>query len=96
MPRLLRTADSRNDLTAIWLYIAQDNVPAADRFVDDVNRTLNLLASFPLLGEAVDHLRPATRRFNVGNYQLFYEPIDDGIRLLRVYHAARRTEELFD
>jgi toxin ParE1/3/4 len=96
MARLLRTADSRDDLTAIWLYIAQDNVTAADRLVQEIDRTLNLLASFPHIGEAVEQLRPATRRFNIGNYQLFYEPIADGIRLLRVFHAARRIEELFD
>lgn len=96
MVRLLRTADSRDDLTAIWLYIAQDSVSAADRFVDEVDRTLSILASFPFIGEAVHHLRPGTRRFTVGNYQLFYEPISDGIRLLRVYHASRRMEELFD
>ena len=96
MARILRTADSRSDLTAIWLYIAQDNVTAADRLMSEVDRTLDLLASFPLVGEAVDQLRPATRRFNVGSYQLFYEPIADGIRLLRVFHSARRIEELFD
>jgi toxin ParE1/3/4 len=96
MARLLRTADSRDDLTAIWLYIAQDNVSAADRFVNEVDRTLSLLASFPYIGEAVDRLRPGTRRFTIGNYQLFYEPMSDGIRLLRVYHASRRMEELFD
>ncbi len=96
MARLLRTADSRDDLTAIWLYIAGENISAADRFIDEVDRTLSLLASFPLVGEGVDHLRPGTRRFTLGNYQLFYEPLPDGIRLLRVYHASRRIEELFN
>jgi toxin ParE1/3/4 len=95
MARLRRTSDARNDLTAIWLYIAQDNLAAADRLVDDINHNLKLLARFPLMGDAVDHLRPGVRRTTVGNYQLFYEPTADGIRLLRVYHAARRIEDLF-
>jgi toxin ParE1/3/4 len=95
MARLRRTADARNDLTAIWLYIAQDNLSAADRFMDEFNRTMNLLLRFPLMGDAVGHLRPGARRTTIGNYQLFYEPTDDGIRLLRVYHAARRIEDLF-
>jgi len=95
MARLRRTSDARNDLTAIWLYIAQDNLPAADRLMDEIDRTLELLLSFPLMGEAVSQLRTGVRRVMVGNYQLFYEQTADGIRLLRVYHAARRIEDLF-
>jgi toxin ParE1/3/4 len=95
MARVRRTSDARNDLTAIWLYIAQDNLPAADRLMDDINHNLKLLLRFPSMGDALDHLRPGVRRTTVGNYQLFYEPTSDGIRLLRVYHAARRIEDLF-
>jgi toxin ParE1/3/4 len=96
MTRVLRTSDSRGDLTAIWLYIAQDSVAAADRWIDRIDRTLAIHASHPGIGETVDHLRPGTRRFNVGSYQLFFEPLEDGVRLLRVYHASRRIEELFE
>jgi plasmid stabilization system protein ParE len=96
MARLRRTADARNDLTAIWLNIAGDNLPAADRLMDEIDHTLVLALRFPLMGEAVDHLRAGTRRITVGNYQLFYESSDDGIRLLRVYPAARRIEDLFN
>ena len=46
MARLRRTTDARNDLTAIWLYIAQDNLPAADRLMDEINHTLKLLLRF--------------------------------------------------
>jgi toxin ParE1/3/4 len=96
MARLRRTSDARSDLAAIWLYIAQDNTVAADRLMDEIDRKLKLALQFPLMGEAVDQLRPGTRRITVGNYQLFYEPTVDGIRLLRVYHAARRIEDLFN
>jgi plasmid stabilization system protein ParE len=58
MARLGRTSDARNDLTAIWLYIAQNNLSAAGRLMDEINHTLKLLLRFPLMGEAVDHLRP--------------------------------------
>lgn len=95
MARLRRTSDARQDLTAIWLYIAEDNLPAADRLMAEIDHNLKLALRFPLLGEAVDQLRPGTRRLVVGNYQLFYEPTADGIRLLRVHHAARRIEDLF-
>src|SRR4051812_35547467 len=58
MARLRRTSDARNDLTAIWLYVAQDNLPAADRLLDEINHNLKLLLRFPMMGDAVDHLRP--------------------------------------
>jgi toxin ParE1/3/4 len=95
MARLRKTSEARADLIAIWLYIAQDNLSAADRLMDRIDRTLQLLLQFPMMGEAVDHLRPGARRSLVGNYQLFYEPTADGIRLLRMYHDARRIEDLF-
>ena len=95
MGRLLRTSDARYDLTAIWLHIAEDNLPAADRLVARIDNTLDRILKHPFMGEAVDYLRPGVRRVVVGNYLLFYEPIPDGIRLLRVYHAARPIEELF-
>jgi toxin ParE1/3/4 len=96
MHRIRRTSDARNDLLTIWLYIAQHIVAAADRFMDEINRTLKRLLRFPDTGEAVDQLRSGARRAIVGNYQLFYERTSDGIRLLRVYHASRRIEDLFD
>jgi toxin ParE1/3/4 len=95
MTRIRRTSDARNDLTAIWLYIAHDNVPAADRLIDQIEHALKLVLRFPESGEPVEGLRAGVRRTIVGNYQLFYEPTVDGIRILRVYHSARRIEDLF-
>lgn len=96
MARIRRTTDARNDLAAIWLYVAQENLPAADRLIRRIEDALKLALSFPMMGQAVDDLRSGVRRITVGNYQLFYEPTPDGIRLLRVFHAARRMEDLFD
>ena len=96
MGRIHRTSDALDDLSNIWLYIAEHNLPAADRVIDRIERVLTLLVQFPGMGEAVDHLRQGVRRFTEGNYQLFYEITSDGILLLRVYHAARSIEDLFD
>jgi toxin ParE1/3/4 len=96
MAQVRQSTDAQSDLISILVYIAQDNLPAADRLMVEIDRTLARLLAFPLLGEAVDHLRPGSHRVMVGNYQLFYEPTSDGIYLLRVYHSARRIEDLFD
>jgi len=47
------------------------------------------------MGEAVDHIRPGLRRFTHGNYLIFYEPRETGIGLVRVFHGARKIEDLF-
>jgi len=92
MPRIIRTASALQDVDDIWDYIAiQNHHPdAADRLIDAIDDYLNLLLEQPLMGEAVNHLRPGTRRGIVhDHYLLFYEVIRDDIRLLRVLHGAR-------
>jgi toxin ParE1/3/4 len=96
MARIVRTALARADLRDIWLYIAQDSINAADRFLDRIDHTVRLLADNPGLGEPQEHLKQGLRRFVVGTYLIFYEPIPDGIRVVRVLHGARRWEDMFD
>jgi toxin ParE1/3/4 len=96
MPRIVRTYPARDDLRQIWLHIAQHNLSAADRLIDRVERTLRSLARNPLIGESVPQYRPGLRRFTVGNYVLYYEPIEGGVRLVRIFHGSRRLEDLFE
>jgi toxin ParE1/3/4 len=96
MARVVRSYPARDDLRQIWLYVAQDNLTAADRLIDRFERNLFSLARNPLMGASVDHLRHGLRQFTVGNYVLFYERIDDGIRLVRELHGARKLDDLFD
>ena len=92
MPRILRTISALQDLDDIWDYIAIENhhPEAADHLLDRIDEVLSLILTQPAMGEKVDHLRPNTRRFVVeGHYLLFYDEIDDDIRLLRVLHGAK-------
>ncbi len=95
MARITRSKLARTDLRDIWLYIAQDNVAAADRVLDRLDRTVAMLAENKLLGQQQDQLREGVRRFVAGNYLIFYEPLEDGIRVVRVLHAARRWDQEF-
>lgn len=95
MARIIRSKLARADLRDIWLYIALDNMGAADRFLDRLDQTVRMLAANPEIGQPQDHLRQGLRRFVVGNYLIFYQPIRDGIRVVRVLHGARRWENEF-
>jgi len=92
MARIIRSKPARSDLRDIWLYIAEDSVEAADRFLDRIDRIIRMLAENPAIGERQDGIRQGLRRFVVGNYLVFYEAIDNGIRVVRVLHGARRWE----
>lgn len=95
MAHITRTKLARADLRDIWLYIAQDSIEAADRFLDRLDRAIRLIAANPALGERQDRIKQGLRRFVVGRYLIFYEPIPGGIRVVRVLHGARRWEQEF-
>lgn len=94
MARIVRTQSARADIAAIAWHIAQDNPGAAERWLYEIDQTLALIAEYPTIGEKIDQPAPGLRRHCVGNYLLFYRPLDDGIELRRVLHGARRIEDL--
>jgi toxin ParE1/3/4 len=59
--RLTRRA--RRDVLDIWRYIAQDNEPAADRFVDLLVRHFQSIGNNPHIGRRRDELRSGYRAF---------------------------------
>ena len=95
MPRVLRTPEADDDLWEILVYIARDNEDAAFRLIDTIDEKLYMLAQFPGGGQARPELLPNLRSFPVGNYLIFYRPIEDGIEVLRVVHGARNLRRLF-
>jgi toxin ParE1/3/4 len=89
------TEEARDDLDEIWLYIAEDNPPAADDLLDTLYERFVLLAEQPFLGRARPELAPNLRSFPVGNYVIFYRPIDDGVEIARVLRGSRDIDALF-
>lgn len=87
--RIIKSRQSAEDYLEIWLYIARDSPDAADRLVEQFDRHLDLLARTPLMGRSEEEFSTSLRSFPVGNYLIFYTPIEDGIELVRVLHGAR-------
>lgn len=48
--RVVRTLLAEGDLLDIWLYIAQDNITAADRIVERLEQRCQTLGASPMLG----------------------------------------------
>jgi toxin ParE1/3/4 len=89
MPQISRRPLAALDILDIWDYIAEDDIAAADRWVDDLDATLRSLATQPMMGRSRDDLAEGLRSLPFRRYVIFYLPIDDGIDVVRVLHGAR-------
>ena len=83
------------DIVEVWDHIADDNLSAADRWVDQLDEQFRLLATQPLMGRARDELSPGLRSFPFGRYMIFYQPIEGGIDVVRLLHSARDVDAVF-
>jgi toxin ParE1/3/4 len=89
--------EAKEDMGEIWSYIAREGgSEAADRLVDRISEGFPTLADFPGMGQSRLELAPSMRSFPVGNYLIFYQPIDNGIEVVRVLHGARDLPRIFN
>jgi toxin ParE1/3/4 len=79
---------------AIWQRIAEDNEPAADRFIYLLAHYFRLLADNPYAGRPRDELRAGYRSFPVGEYLIFYRTMEPGVLILIVVHGRRHIGAL--
>ena len=95
MPEILRRPEAEADLDDIWLHIALDDPDSADRFIDLIEERCQLLAENPRMGRHPPELAPSLRSFPIGNYIIFYVPIENGIEIIRVVSGGRDIHALF-
>ncbi len=94
MPLIVRTPSANRDFSEIALYLAEKSLDGALNWIDGLDQTLHLLASNPLLGEAVDHLDKGIRRHTYEKYLIFYVPLEDGVEVRRILHGSRDITDL--
>ncbi len=102
MANLILSEYIEGELDAIWQYIAFDNVDAADRFIEAAYGTFWELARMPGMGrkrefqqEKLSDLR-SFRVKGFENYLIFYLPLADGVKVLRILHGARNLDWLWE
>jgi len=88
------TSGAEGDMADIWAYVAQHNLTAADRMVARFASAFQRLRRFPELGERCQMRTGEFRRIAVGNYLVFYQVAFGEVTITRVFHSARRWEEL--
>jgi len=87
---------ANTDLDGIRDYIAHHNPRAANKVLDELLETLELLAGQPELGQRRDDLDQSIRAFVVRPYVIFYELSAGGIHVARIVHGARDFPLLFE
>ncbi|MCG6205867.1 type II toxin-antitoxin system RelE/ParE family toxin [Rhodopseudomonas sp. HC1] len=87
--RARKSPQAERDIAAIWSYVAKDNVNAADRLLEAIEKVFDVLAHSPLLGRARPELSPKLRSFPSGSYVLYYLPLKDGVVVVRVMHGRQ-------
>lgn len=95
MSRLAIRPEAIADLDSIEDHIALDDVDQALAFIERLYETMTLLAGQPLMGRARPELGADIRSFPVGRYVIFYQPLLNGIDVVRVLSGARDVDAVF-
>lgn len=95
MARVTRRPEADADILEIWLYIADDSVVEADRWIDRLDESLSLWATQPKMERVRDVLSHGIRSLPFGRYVVFFEPLPDGIDVVRVLHGSQDVDEQF-
>jgi toxin ParE1/3/4 len=80
-----------HDLAEIWDFIAADNPQAAEEWLRRIDAQFGQLALNPLMGRQRKDLSAGLRSFPVGNYVIFYLPMEggSGVYIVRVIEGHR-------
>jgi toxin ParE1/3/4 len=96
MPTLIVSPLAEEDLEEIWSFVAERDVEAADRLIDEITSRFDHLLAYPEAGRARHELLVNLRSLPVKRYVIFYQPTDDGVEIFRVLHGSRDVQSEFD
>ena len=95
MAIVIYAPEADDDLIGIVDYIAREKPEAARDWLAKIRQASELLATQPGMGELREGFGvPGCRSFSVGNYVLFFRPIEGGIEVARVIHGSRDMRNL--
>ncbi len=90
MSKFQLTEDARNDLDEIWLYIAKDNIDAADKLEEEIIKSFYLLSEQPNIGHKREDLTSHEVRFwRIYSYLIVYDAGTKPISIVRVLSGYR-------
>jgi toxin ParE1/3/4 len=94
--QIRRSPRASSDLIEIRNYIADDSVASADASVDQLYKTIQVLANQSLSGRRREELAPGIRSFPFGRYMIFYRARRNRTEIIRVLHGSRNIQAIFE
>ena len=95
MPDCFYSREARLDLLEIWEHVAQDNVDAADRVEQEIQKSVTMLAANPKLGHLRRDLTSKPVRFwCVYSYLVIYDPETQPLEVIRILSGYRDVAAL--
>jgi len=95
VPQLTISKQANQDLTEIWLYIANDSPQTADSFLDTILEQCQSLCFSPELGRNRDELFPGVRSFPLKRYIIYYRTTENSVEIIRVLSGYRDLHSIF-
>lgn len=95
MSRIIFTTPAKLDLGQIFEHIAQDNVEAAIKHRQRLEKRWMALIEQPRIGTKRDELKAGMRSLTEGNHIIYYHLVPDGVEVLRVLHTAQDAKRAF-
>ncbi|NRA88834.1 MAG: type II toxin-antitoxin system RelE/ParE family toxin [Rhizobiales bacterium] len=86
---LIITATAREDLTEIFLYIAEESIEVAIEFVEDIHSKIEWIVSVDFTGSPRDHVCKGLRAFPYRKRCIYYYSHKDRIVVTRVLHGSQ-------
>jgi toxin ParE1/3/4 len=87
MYRVYRTSQARNDLRGIWRKTYDKwGSQQADKYLDEINASIELLKDNPRLGKSRERLRPGYRSLHINRHIVYYRLEPSLIRIIRVLY----------
>lgn len=88
MRKIHKHALAESDLIGIWEYsFAQWDATQADKYLDDLDTGISLLADNPELGAKRDYVREGYRALFIGSHAVYYTVTPSTIHIIRVLHS---------
>lgn len=100
--RVTKHRKAKRDVLRAFVYIGQDNLDAAERFLAAFDGDVRRLAEMPGIGAKREFTNPALEGLRslpitgFTNYLIFYRYDDRYLRVLRVIHGARDIERALE
>lgn len=89
------SSKARQDIIDVSEFIGRDNPVRALSFVRELRAKIAMAATAPQTYRERPELKPGVRAVRHGRYLIFFRVEQEAMEVLRVWHGARDTSNLF-